>query len=285
MTGDDGVLEMESSDERFTEWMHANLARAAAHFQLTVTGTPVLGWRLRSIGAIATGTDGPRWLRVVSDYPRWACGEGWTGNHDANALTGITKPQLLASTEWDDEGRRQRAEVLTLLPGHTVSATDVLHHVVGLPLSWWTALRHDLDRLRAIPTGRVNTDQDTVTRRAQAAFGADLRVQRWETVHGDLHWANLLAPRLGILDWELWGRGPAGTDAASLLCHSLLVPAVADRVHTTFADVLDTPAGHTAQLAVAARMLGRIAGGDYPELEIPLRRHTASLAGHAVPPQ
>lgn len=174
-------------------------------------------------------------------------------------------------------------EVLTLLPGHAVSPTEVARQAVDLPQSWWSALRHELDRLRIAPTGRVNANQDTVTRRSQAAFGADLRIQRWETVHGDLRWANLLAPQLGILDWELWGRGPAGTDAASLYCHSLLVPAVAARVWDTFTDVLDTPTGRTAQLAVAARMLGRVDGGDYPELEAPLRRLVATLAEHARP--
>jgi hypothetical protein len=184
---------------------------------------------------------------------------------------------MLASIEWDDDGRRQRAELLTLLPGHTVSTTDVLHQAIDLPSHWWTALRHSLNRLHTTPTRRVYADQVTISRRSQTTIGADVRVQQWETVHGDLHWANLLAPQFGLVDWELWGRGPAGTDAASLYCHSLLVPAVADRVRTTFTDELDTPTGRIAQLAVATRMLGRIDGGDYPELEAPLRRLVATL--------
>jgi thiamine kinase-like enzyme len=101
-------------------------------------------------------------------------------------------------------------------------------------------------------------------------------------VHGDLHWANLLAPQLGIVDWELWGRGPAGLDVSSLLCHSLLVPAVVNRVRRTFADILDTDDGRIAQLVVAARMLGRITAGDYPELEQPLRRHVTTLTDPAA---
>ncbi len=278
VTEDAPVLEMEVSDERFTQWMRGNLDRAARHFALTVTGSPVFGWRLRSIGARATGTHGSRWLRVVSDYPQWASGDGWTGNSDANTLTGIPKPRVLGMTEWDDGGRRQRAEVLTLLPGRTVSPTDVLRHAVQLPPGWWAALRDTLDRLQTASTTRVNTRQDSIARRSRAAFGTELRIQRWETVHGDLHWSNLLSPQLGVVDWELWGRGPVGLDAATLLCHSLLVPDMADRVHGVFADVLDTPDGRIAQLAAAARMLGRVAGGDYPELEEPLRRHVTPLA-------
>jgi hypothetical protein len=274
-----GELAMESSDERFRQWMKDNLHRAAAQFGLTVHAAPVFGWRLRSIGAQASGPHGPRWLRVVSDYPQWASGDGWTGNTDANTLTGLAKPRVLDVAEWDDD-RRCRAEVMTLLPTEAVSATDVLHHAVMLPTKWWSTLQNNLDLLRQVDTTRVNADQATVTRRVMAAFGTDLPVQRWETVHGDLHWSNLLGPTLGILDWELWGRGPAGTDAASLLCHSLLVPAIADRVRDVFAQVLDTPTGRTAQLAVVARMLGRVSGGDYPELEAPLRQHAVSLDQH-----
>ncbi|MGH3832986.1 MAG: phosphotransferase [Pseudonocardiaceae bacterium] len=46
-----------------------------------------------------------------------------------------------------------------------------------------------------------------------------LQINHWQTVHGDLHWGNLLQPRLGILDWETWGQGPAGTDIATLYCY------------------------------------------------------------------
>lgn len=273
---DELELEMESSDERFQEWMRGNLAHAAGHFGLTVCGEPVSGWRLRTIGAPAAGPDGQRWLRVVSDYPEWASGDGWTGNSDANSVPVQAKPRVLDVLEWT-EGRVQRAEVMTLLPGTAVSPTDALRDAVDLPPAWWADLRRSIDQLRVTPTPRVNADQDLVTKRAVDAFGADLRIDRWETVHGDLHWNNLLAPQLGILDWELWGRGPAGTDAATLLCHSLLVPAVADQVRATFADVLDTRTGWTAQRVVMARMLARIAGGDYPDLEEPLRRHSAAL--------
>ncbi len=79
---------MEFSDERFQEWMHANLDRAAKQFGLTVCGQAMFGWRLRTIGAPAAGPAGRRWLRVVSEYPQWASGDGWTGNSDANVLTG-----------------------------------------------------------------------------------------------------------------------------------------------------------------------------------------------------
>lgn len=226
----------------------------------------------------ASGAEGPRWLRVVSEFPRWARGDTWTGNTDANILTGIPKPRVLGVLEWDEQNwRRQRAEMMTLLPGQSISTTNQLHAPVDLPEDWWVQLRRSIDVLRVTPTDRTYTSQTRVTERAVAAFGIDLPIQRWETVHGDLHWENLLAPRFGLLDWEMWGRGPAGTDAATLLLCSLLVPEVATRVHHTFADVLDTPHGRQAQLAVAARLRSRIAGGDFPELAEPLHRHVGDL--------
>ena len=80
-----------------------------------------------------------------------------------------------------------------------------------------------------------------------------------------------------ILDWEGWGLAPAGYDAATLYCHSLLVPAVARRVHAAFIDVLDSEAGRLAQLYVITRLLLRIADGDYADLAGPLHEHLGNL--------
>lgn len=273
---------VDAADAEFAEWMRENLHHAADQFGLSVTGPAVSGWRLRTIGAPTTGADGPRWLRVASEFPQWAGGPAWTGNADANLLTGLAKPQVLDLIEWDDHGwRRQRAEVMTLLPGRSVSPTAGMAEGPVLAEGWWTRLRRDLDVLRATPTSRRHTDQDAISARTRAVLGAEIRIDAWETVHGDLHWNNLLAPELGILDWELWGIGPAGTDAASLLLFSLTAPAVAARVHATFADLLDTEHGRRAQLAVAARLLTPIASGDFPGLAEPLHRHIRGLGATA----
>lgn len=255
------------ADAHYAAWMRENLAHAAHHFGLTVTGQPVYGWRLRSIGAQATGTGGQRWLRVVAEQPEWAHGEHWTGNADANAITGINKPQVLDAHEWSD-GRRQRAEVMTYLVGRPCSRHDVLRADLTLSGQWWTDLRHALGALSTIKTRRVHAGQDRISQRIRERFGTDVdcTIERWETAHGDLHWANLLCPQFGLLDWEHWGRGPAGLDAATLYFFSLLSPQIAHRVHTTFADTLDSRSGHVAQLYVAARILRRIDGGDFPDL-------------------
>ncbi len=238
-----------------------------------MTDDPVFGWRLRSIGVPVCSFDGRRWLRVVSEQVQWAEGDWWTGNADANAITGIRKPRVLDVVEWDiPKVRRQRAELMTYVSGRRCSDTDSLRANVELSAGWWAELRRSLDVIRSTPTTRVRKDETAIRRSVHVRFGLSIEVRTWETVHGDLHWANLLQPDLAILDWEHWGRGPVGTDAASLYCYSLLAPRTAATVWDTFADVLDTPAGTTALLYVAARLLHRVEMGDHPELAAPLRR-------------
>jgi hypothetical protein len=269
------------ADAAFRNWMRHNLVRAAEKFGLSVTGAPVFGWRLRSIGAIAHGPKGACWLRVVSEQPQWTTGEFWSGNQDANTLTGLPKPVVLASTEWDEAGwRSQRAEVMTLLPGKPCSPGDVLRTEVELPDSWYSELRRSLHWLASVPTTRITVTQTRINGLVRAAFGQHrtLHVNHWETVHGDLHWSNLLQPQLGIIYLEIWWQGPAGTDAATLYCYSLLNSDMAHRVHSEFAEILDSPDGTIAQLWVVARLLKRINNSaDFPDLKIPLLNRVETL--------
>jgi len=260
--------------------MRENLATAARLFGLAITGEPILGWRLRSISAPAARGTEHCWLRVVSQDPQWAHGEAWTGALDANHIAGIPKPRVLDVAEWE-EGRKQRAEIMTLMPGRPCSPTDVLHASIDLPPEWWTDLAQSLNSLASTPTTRTNADQNLVTIRITERFGdgPNTTVDEWETVHGDLHWSNITAPRFGLLDWELWGRGPRGTDAATLFCYSLLAPTVAATVRDRFHEVLDSPSGRVAQLYVVARLQRRIDGGDHLDLAEPLNDHVRDLLG------
>jgi hypothetical protein len=62
--------------------------------------------------------------------------------------------------------------------------------------------------LASTSTTRTNANQDQITQRITEQFGdaLDTTVEHWETVHGDLHWSNLVGPQFGLLDWELWGK-------------------------------------------------------------------------------
>lgn len=239
---------------------------------------PGLGGQ-RSIGCQVTGPEGNRWLRIVAEPASWAQGEHWEGNAAAAAVEGVAKPVWLADVEWDSGDRRLRAELMTFVAAPLCSSTPELRARLGLSGTWWSALRRSLDALAAWPTGRVSVDQDLVTRRLLAFFGdqVDTRVAEWTTAHGDLHWANLTASDCCLLDWETWGRAPAGYDAAMLYCASLLQPYIARRVHDVFADLLDTPEGARAQLCAVAKLLLRVQYGHHLDLAGPLHRHARRL--------
>lgn len=271
------------ADQRHRTHMHTLLNDAAHGFGLELVGEGVFGWRDRTLGALARGPNGGRWVRVTTEFPRWAYGRFWTGNADASAITGIPRPEVVAVAEWDDPPRRVRAEAATVLSGRVCSASSYLHDRPQVSANWWANLRGALDRLAFVETGRIAVDQATVTRRLTVFFGEalDPTVTHWHTAHADLHWNNLLGPELGILDWESWGTGPAGLDAAILYCHSLTHPEIAARVRQVFADQLDTPDGLRAQLFVIARLLLRIEYGDHPEPAPLLHRHARQLLNDA----
>ncbi|WP_019633209.1 hypothetical protein [Actinomadura atramentaria] len=210
----------------------------------------------------------------MTEAEEWAHGERWTGNADANAIRGIAKPRVLHVDEGGPGRRRLRVEIMTRLPGTPCSPTDVLRAAPSLSDAWWGELRAALHTLSRTPTERAGRSPGHVVDRIRGRFGIELdpAALRWETVHGDLHWANLFARPFGIVDWDHWGRGLVGEDAATLYCASSLQPDTAERVLTTFADVLDSEAGRPALLLVLARFLHRAEDGDHPDLVPALHR-------------
>ncbi len=116
-----------------------------------------------------------------------------------------------------------------------------------------------LDALAGHLTDRVCLDTDLFQRRLLAALGViiDPGALLWTTAHGDLHWAKppqprLLAARLGILGQRTgWLRRRPATRV------SLVQLDIAERVYTTFADILT---GHDGTWRRASRP-GRPGGG------------------------
>ncbi|MGH3771232.1 MAG: aminoglycoside phosphotransferase [Pseudonocardiaceae bacterium] len=271
--------DIDQANARFRGWTCELLAQAAEHFSLALLGDPEFGWRDRSIGSRVRDVDSDRWLRVVTSHSVWANGEFWTGNLDSSVIHGVPKPVVLQVHEWTEEPRIIRAELMTYVPGRVCSDTQELRDELDLPDEWWTSLRHALDILVTHRTKRVGATQEGISRRLHAFSGdkIDTTVTTWNTAHGDLQRANLTAPAPYLLDWEGWGIAPAGYDAATLYCYSLLAPDPARGVYETFAYILDTPDGTRAQLHVIGRLLPRVDGGDYPNLASPLHQHAQHL--------
>ncbi len=265
--------------ENWAGWLHELLKAGIDALGVDIAGEPVTGLRDRSVGCRVSTPEGARWLRVVTEPRFWATGPAWTGNVDANSIRGVGKPVVDDVAEWDEAGRRARAELMTLAPGTRISEDMALRRPAEFGDAWWEELRSSLDALAAQPTERVCLDEQLVHRRLLAAFGVEINPAQleWTTAHGDLHWANLTGPRCWLLDWESWGTAPAGYDAALLLGTSLLQPEIAARVHAVFCDVLDAAGGRLAQLLAAAKLLGLVEYGDHPELAIPLHRHARTI--------
>ena len=156
----------------------------------------------------------------------------------------------------------------------------VLDHDADLADNWWANLRAGLEPLRRIDTTeRMAINPRRFEASLRAWFGVEIdrdRIQ-WEVTHGDLHFGNLTAPDLTILDWECWGWAPAGYDAAHLACSAVLHPDIEARARTEFADVLATYSGGVAQLLAATKYLRLVEDGEHPEIAAPIRRHAETV--------
>lgn len=232
----------------------------------------VFGWRDRTIGAPVLRGGEKMWLRATGEHKDWTATEEWRGNQDAAHLTGIPKPILLNRAEWEEESVVNCAELMTFVPDPVCSPTPELHEPFSAPDAWWQQLRQALEMLASERTDRGTEDSRRYETDMRVFFGsrADRLKPGWSTELLDLHWSHLTTPRLWLLDWEHWGRAPAGYGAASLYCHSLLVPQTARKVHDVFADILDTPEGRYAQVCAIVHLLRRAMGGDYADLVLPL---------------
>lgn len=260
-------------------WLSAQLERAAAVLGAIPAQAPVFGWHDRTIGAPVSTAEGERWLRVAAEMSHWAGGAFWTGNLDARAISEVPKPRLLTNLDWSDGDWRLRAELMTVAPSPVIANDMVLRGTPDLPPTWWAELRRAVDALAAHSTERVCVAGSGLRLRLLAAFGVDIDPAEleWSCAHGDLHWANLTAPRLTLLDWEACGMAPAGYDAAVLYCASILHRDVLHDVRGTFADLLECPSGRVAQLAAILKLLCLVEDGEHLDIAAPLHRHARTL--------
>lgn len=265
---------MTDNDERRRAWMEGHLEWAAQELGVELVGTPIHTSRFHSVGCRVLDAGEDAWLRVVYDDPEWGDGDYLGHNVAANEIHGVPKPTIKRSSEWEDNSRRMRGEVSTFVADAAIS-TDMTLTAEQIPTErWLTDLDQALQALSAHSVPNHGVDASYVNDGIRAFFGIEIDVAAvpWTTAHCDLHWGNLTAPRLVILDWETWGRAPAGYDAASLLCATLMYPDSAETIRRKLAHFLDTPGGRVATLAAAVRFLRFADGGELTDLALPLRR-------------
>lgn len=253
----------------------------AERLEVVLEDPPKWGWYDRTLGQRGV-RDGVRvWVRTVTEQIHWVDEDFWSGNVAANAITGVPKPSVVEWTETRDSDRWFRSEALTFVEAPVASPSADLSPaaVPHIDAAWMTELRDALDALSGTRTDRVARTQEEVRQWLREYFGdrIDPNVDQWVTAHGDLHWANLTAPDLTMLDWEGWGVAPYGYDVATLYCYTLLAPSTAELLREVFADVLDSPDGVRSQLLAVARILRRTRGGEFDHLVLALHRHADAL--------
>ncbi len=263
--------------------MEAAHDRAAKALGLTCSGPLAWGFLGVTLGRRA----GDRWLRVSRTAKRNAGRKQGEGIVGASLLVpdAVPRPRLYEVHDWTDGEWAFEAEVLDYVTQPVVSPdrADITQDP-GLPDEWWGGLRRALDLLAQAEGVKVTVRDGWIERAFPQFLGvpAPAKVER-VTGHGDLHWGNLTAMPLTLLDWERWGLVPFGYDAGLLHANSLLVPHVADRIRLEFASVLDTPAGRIGELAALAEMMQAVARGWYPELAPRLLAQAESLTGVRPP--
>ncbi|MER6011548.1 aminoglycoside phosphotransferase [Streptomyces bluensis] len=209
-------------------------------------------------GTAGFRTDEATWVRLAWRRSAEIDSQAWTGYEAAAAIEGVPRPEWSAAAVWSDSARGVvwRADEMTLVEEGALSSTGDITEDPGLPEQWWIDLRAALTHLAAHSTDRVAMGQAHLTRRIHEVYGDDIdtTITEWACAHGDLGFANLCGPRLSIIDWESWGMGPVGWDAACLWSASLTVPAMAERVLSLFSDVLSSRSGKLARLLLCANV-------------------------------
>jgi hypothetical protein len=151
--------------------------------------------------------------------------------------------------------------------------------------AWWSALRMALDAVARVNTTRMTVQPGFLAWAMPHYLGvapSDYANSSWTPAHGDLHFANLCAPELRILDWEGWGLAPPGYDGAILHSHSLLVPHAASRIRIELAHLLGGPTGRFAELVAITELLHAAEQGCHQVLTEPLLHRAASILGHSA---
>lgn len=204
-------------------------------------------------------TNADTWVRIAWRPREQLHEQSWVGAEHASVINDVRKPALYRSHRWVDDQRGVvwRADEMELVRSSAVHSTGVIDSDPSMPDEWWVSLAGSLAALAKHATDRVGMRQDHLTRRINQVFDGevDTTIDDWTTANTDVHWGNVTAPDCYLLDWEDWGKGPRGLDAATLWGHSLLVPAVAGRIQQDFAADLGSRSGRLGQLLFCANVI------------------------------
>jgi hypothetical protein len=205
----------------------------------------------------------PAWLKITATGGKT---EHWhrRGEQLAQTIDGVPKPVILRELEWSHEGAGLHAFVYSFIPSPSVQPTPwVSAPMPVLDDAWLAALAQSLRLIGEQPLVRWLIHPGPVARVVGQRFGrrAPYDVDEWRMAHGDLHWGNVTAPALSLIDWEFYGAAPRGYDAAMLMMFASNDRELFERFEIAFADDLNTRSGLIARLHTIAGRLKRIEEG------------------------
>lgn len=248
----------------FTTDCDAALVEAAGRLDVDVVGARTYGRAGKSAGAtVADRSRRQRWLRVTGLVGR-KINERRRAEIAAETLSDLPKPDIHRAIEWERDGVHWRAVLSALAPSPTPSENCWLAPgAAPPPARWFADLHASLWRLQQARADRHVVTDEQVRVGIRGIFGPDApnEAADWCTCHGDLHWKNLTAPNLTLLDWENWGTAPRGYDVARLIVYAAHVPQVQKQLHDIFADEFDSLTGVVVLLFALGMVKSDIAGG------------------------
>jgi hypothetical protein len=221
-------------------------------------GRMVFGMRGATVGF---PTSANTWLRLSWVDADKADDRSRTGRDAASWLpSAVMRPVPLRSHRWSDPHRsvEWHAEESQMITAQALERNGIIRRLPDLPDAWWRNLTASLSILSGCLAARMSVPQEHVTRCINQVFGNEAlntEVDEWRTAHCELHWGKVTTPKCYLLDWDSWGIGPRGLDAARLWGTSLLVPALAERVQAQFASDLTSRSGLLSQLMFCANVI------------------------------
>ena len=256
--------------------------------KLKSRGQTAYGWNQKSAGCEVENVLGEIfWFKVQFRNQKDGLDKLWFGEIEASNFQHIQKPKILSTVQWETGTLICRGDLYNFIPFKVCSQTPHLKEKIVLNDDWLNSLSNSLHNLNSVQTDRISVRQDLINRRIKERFGdyIDTTITNWVTIHGDLHWANVTEKECWIFDWESWGKGPAGLDAAFLYCFSLLQPIVAEKIYATFNEELNSPDGLISQLFTCSELLRMFElYQNYEELVEPLKFHASNLIAKSFMP-
>ena len=228
-----------------SQQLKQSLIKISKYFQIKLKNKPIYNWNDTAVSSKAIlAEEKPVWLRIQRiDCTEAKNNRAWGGEIDARLLRGIQKSTLLDYYDWQDNKICWRALLLSYVDKKICSTHPILINSNFSPsIEWLKELKKNLTTLSKHKTNRVSLTQENINKKIEKIFDIQINttLTKWTTIHGDLHWANLTYPRLYILDWDVWGKGPLGYDPALLLAFSADSCEVVNKIRNVFEDWLST---------------------------------------------